>query len=483
MTDSREMVSVGIDVGTTTTQLVFSRLAVSNISRLGQIPRFQVSGKAVLYESPAYFTPLLSPDLVDVQKLSEIIRSEYQKAGIQPHQVETGAVIITGEIARTQNAEEILKAISSLAGEFVVTVAGPNVESLIAGRGSGAATYSAENYTTVTNVDIGGGTSNAAVFRSGEHLSSSALAVGGRQVVIEKTSGIVQHIAPPGQLIIKTLGLPIFVGKRVDLDVLQPFCDCMADLVADLIQGIESDLGRQLQLSPPLTHNAESRVLFISGGVGTYFYQPVEIHSLADVTIHNDVGPLLAQSLRLNPRIRQMRVEKPAQTLRATVLGAATQTITLSGSTIFTDARLLPLRNLPVIRPHFHNGDLQNPQKVAQAVQNAVQRWDLQQNGGNFAIALHLPPRLDFATLQSLAAGLVQFFGEQHRSSESPLVLITELDYAQVLGQTIRSLNAKIPLISVDQVNLTEGDFIDIGEPILDGRVVPLSVKTLIFYH
>jgi len=164
------------------------------------------------------------------------------------------------------------------------------------------------------------------------------------------------------------------------------------------------------------------------------------------------------------------------------VLGAATQTITLSGSTIFTDARLLPMRNLPVIRPHFNNGDLQNPQKVAQAVQNAVQRWDLHQNGGNFAIALHLPPRLDFATLQSLASGLVQFFGER-RQTNSPLVLITELDYAQVLGQTIRSLNDSIPLISVDQVNLTEGDFIDIGEPILDGRVVPLSVKTLIFYH
>ncbi|MFN7036635.1 MAG: ethanolamine ammonia-lyase reactivating factor EutA [Bellilinea sp.] len=482
MADSREMVSVGIDVGTTTTQLVFSRLAVSNISRLGQIPRFQVSGKSVLYESPAYFTPLLSPDVVDVQKLSEIIRSEYQKAGIQPHQVETGAVIITGEIARTQNAEEILKAIASLAGEFVVTVAGPNVESLIAGRGSGAAAYSAENYTTVTNVDIGGGTSNAAVFRGGEHLSSSALAVGGRQIVIEKTSGIVQHIAPPGQWIVKALGLPIFVGKRVDLDVLQPFCDCMADLIADLIHGVQSDLGRQLQLSPPLTHTAESKVLFISGGVGTYFYQPVEIHSLADVTIHNDVGPLLAQSLRLNPRIRQMRVEKPAQTLRATVLGAATQTITLSGSTIFTDARLLPLRNLPVIRPHLNNGDLQAPQKIAAAVQNAVQRWDLQQNGGNFAIALHLPPRLDFATLQSLAGGLVQFFNE-HGQPEKPLVLITELDYAQALGQTIRSLNPHIPLISVDQVNLAEGDFIDIGEPILDGRVVPLSVKTLIFYH
>ncbi|BAJ62752.1 MULTISPECIES: ethanolamine ammonia-lyase reactivating factor EutA [Anaerolinea] len=482
MSDTREMLSVGIDVGTTTTQLVFSRLSVKSVSRPGQVPRFQVSAKSAVYESPAYFTPLLSPDLVDVQKLTEIIRSEYQKAGVQPQQVETGAVIITGEIARTQNAEEILKGIASLAGDFVVTVAGPNVESLIAGRGSGAAAYSAENYTTVTNVDIGGGTSNAAIFRLGEHLSSSAMAVGGRQIVIEKTSGIVQHIAPPGQRIINALGLPIFVGKRVDVEIIKPFCDCMADLVADLIQGIESDLGKELQLSPPLIHAEESKILFISGGVGTYFYHPVDIRSLADVTIHNDVGPLLAQSLRMNPRIRKMRIEVPAETLRATVLGAASQTVTLSGSTIFTDAKLLPMRNLPVIRPALEERDLHDPAKIAEAIRNATRRWDLKQNAGTFALALNLPARLDFPTLQSIAQGVVQFAREELKQDD-PLVIVGEADYAQVLGQTIRAIHPQIPLISVDQINLAEGDFIDIGEPILDGRVVPLSVKTLIFYH
>jgi ethanolamine utilization protein EutA len=216
--------------------------------------------------------------------------------------------------------------------------------------------------------------------------------------------------------------------------------------------------------------------------VGTYFYQPVEIQSLADVTIHNDVGPLLAQSLRLNPRIRKMRVERPVQTLRATVLGAATQTITLSGSTIFTDPKLLPMRNLPVIRPHLTSSDLQHPEKIVEQIQNAVQRWDLHQDSGNFAVALDLPVNLDYPTLQVLAKALVQFTSEALKPGR-PLVLVTEADYAQALGQTIHALNDRLPLISVDQVNLAEGDFIDIGEPILEGRVVPLSVKTLIFYH
>lgn len=482
MPDTREMISVGIDVGTTTTQLVFSRLAVSNASRLGQVPRFQVSAKSIIYESVPCFTPLLKPDLVDVQKLTEIILSEYRQAGIQPQQVETGAVIITGEIGRTQNAEDILSALSSLAGDFVVTVAGPNVESQIAGRGAGAAAYSTQNYTTVTNVDIGGGTSNAAIFRVGEHLSSSAMAVGGRQIVIEKTSGIVKHIAPPGQIIIKELGLPIFEGKRVDLEVLKPFCDCMADLVADLVYGVETELGKKLLLSPSLPHADESKVLFISGGVGTYFYQPIDIHSLADVTIHNDVGPLLAQSLRFNPRIRKLHVERPAQTLRATVLGAACQTITLSGSTIFTDAKLLPVRNLPVIRPRLTASDFNDSVKINHLVENAVRRWDLQKDSTPFALALDIPPSLDYNMLQALANGLVEFANKDLQKRDL-MVLISQADYAQALGQTIHSINPQIPLISIDQVNLTEGDYVDIGEPILGGRVVPLSVKTLIFYH
>lgn len=482
MRNSREMISVGIDVGTTTTQLVFSRLEVADVSQPGRVPRFRVSAKSVLYESPIYFTPLINPEVVDVQTLTDLVKKEYRAAGIQPEQVETGAVIITGEIARTQNADEILQAIAKLAGDFVVTVAGPNVESQISGRGSGAAAYSVEHFTQVTNVDIGGGTSNAAVFRVGEHLSSSALAVGGRQVIVESTSGIVRHIAPPGRIIVKELGLPIYEGKRADLEVLTRFTDCMADLVADLVTGVETDLGHRLQLSTPLQHTEGSNVLFISGGVGAYFYKPVIINSLSDVLIHDDVGPLFAQSLRLNPRIRKMRVEPPAQTTRATVMGASSQTVTLSGSTIWAEARLLPLRNLPVIRPHLSQADYASPALISSAIRTAIRRWDIDRTTAVFAIALDVPPRLDYPAMHAIAEGVVSFAASD-LAVDTPLVLVIETDFAQVLGQTIKSLAPQLPLISIDQVGLGEGDFIDIGEAILGGRVVPLSVKTLIFYH
>ena len=71
-----------------------------------------------------------------------------------------------------------------MAGDFIVSIAGPNVESLISGRGSGAAQYSQSHYATVTNVDIGGGSANSAIFRSGNLLSGAAMNFGGGILVV-----------------------------------------------------------------------------------------------------------------------------------------------------------------------------------------------------------------------------------------------------------------------------------------------------------
>ncbi len=476
----RDMISVGIDVGTTTTQIVFSHLSIQDTARAGQAPRIRIQARSVLYQSPIHFTPLLSEDEVDVAALSELVRKEYQRAGVDPGQIETGAVIITGETARAQNADAILQALSDLAGDFVVTVAGPNVEAQIAARGSGAAAYSAEHYTQVVNVDVGGGTANAAIFRIGEHISSSAMAVGGRQIEIERTSGVIRHIPPPGQKIIKALNLPLREGSAADLTTLRQFCDVMADLIVDLATGQTSDLGQTLQLTPPLREAENTRVYFLSGGVAAYYYDPIEITSLADVTLHDDVGPLLAQSLRLNRRLQALNVQRPKQTLRATVLGAASQTVTLSGSTIWAERVILPLRNLPVIRPHLNHNAL-TPEAIADAIRYAVQRWDIDPQQRAIALALDLPETMDFNILQILAQGVVQYASDQLTPTR-PLTLIVERDYAQALGQTIKAMRPDAPLVVIDQVGLGEGDFIDIGEPMLDGRVVPLSVKTLIFY-
>lgn len=480
----RKLLSVGIDVGTTTTQIAFSSLLVQESARPGHAPRLQVNAKDLLHQSPIFLTPLLASQEVDIAALTAIVRKEYQCAGLSPAQIETGAVIVTGEIARTSNADAILTALAHLAGDFVVTVAGPNVEAHIAGRGAGVAAYSASHYVQATSVDIGGGTANAAIFRSGAMLSSAALAVGGRLLVIDRISGIVQNITPPGRIIVEALDLPLREGEHIDLTTAEHFCTCMADLVADLIAGEVSELGQRLQLTSPLQGAMQSLIVFFSGGVGAYFYDPIEIHCLADVLVHDDLGPLFAQSLRFQPRIRKHHIQRPAETQRATVMGASSQTITLSGSTIWLGANRLPLRNLLVVRPWLTVEELTRPDCLADALLSAARRWDAEDDRAMLALALDLPARLNHTSLRAVAEAVVQYVdARSDRAQPAPVILVVERDYALALGQSISGLQPTLPLIVLDQIAVDEGDLIDIGPPLPGGRATPVAVKTLVFYH
>ncbi|HEX7261992.1 MAG TPA: ethanolamine ammonia-lyase reactivating factor EutA, partial [Luteolibacter sp.] len=275
MSDSRDLLSVGVDVGTTTTQIVFSRINLQDVSRAGQIPRIDITDRKVIYQSPIMFTPLIDSETIDADRLNQIVRLEYAAAGVNPNQVETGAVIITGETAKKKNADEILRALSGLAGEFVVSVAGPNVESLIAGKGAGAADYSVKNYATVTNVDIGGGSANSATFRAGNLIGAAAMNYGGRILEIENATGQVRHIAEPAKHILDDIGLKLEIGDSPSLEDLRRFTDRMADLSVQLIEGTSSPLAQKIYLTPPVGASGKGSLLMFSGGIGHYYYNPI----------------------------------------------------------------------------------------------------------------------------------------------------------------------------------------------------------------
>jgi len=490
MAAPRRMVSVGIDIGTTTTQLVFSELTLADVARPGQIPRIDIAGRTVLHSSEIVFTPLVDAETIDPEALAAFLRAEYQRAGLTPAQVETGAVIITGETARKQNADRVLQAIAGLAGDFVVSVAGPNVEGMIAGRGSGAAAWSKEHYATVTNVDIGGGSANSAVFRLGRLQGSAAMSYGGRS--IELDGARVRAVTRSGEAVLATVGLRLAPGDRPSLNDLRRATQVMAELTVHLVEGTTSPLADQLYQTPPVRPGGAGTGLMFSGGIGHYYYQPVPLDTVEGVARHGDVGPLLAESLRACPGLRGRQVLRPQETQRATVLGASSQTLTLSGSTIWADPSILPLRNVPVLRPGAGSGEV-GPAALPSAIREALGRWDLAgAEGAPFAVALELEPGLDFNRLQAYAQALADFAGPLPPAL--PLIVITKHDYAQVLGQTLKGLGRDLPqalkdrpggrpLLIIDQVGLEEGDYIDIGAPLMDGRVVPLVVKTLVFYH
>lgn len=489
--DTRDLISVGIDVGTTTTQVVFSKLTLAGGVMGGSTPLSRtpvslpqlagIAGKEVLYRSEAHFTPLKSPEEIDAPALEQILRREYENAGISPGQVETGAVIITGETAKKQNAGLILEAISALAGDFVVTVAGPHLESMISGRGSGAATFSKENYTTATSVDIGGGSANSAIFRQGQMVASAAMNYGGRILQLGPANGKIEYLAEPAQIIIDHLKLPLMIDDQPALEQLRIFTDCMADLTVNLIEGTGNALTGQLMLTPPSPVSGKGTTLLFSGGIGYYIYHPLTLNSVSDVARHGDVGPLLAESIRLHPTIRGYKIRRPPETMGATVTGAGAQTVTLSGSTIWAEEEILPIRNVPVVRPNWPATPPAR-QQIVEAVREAVNRWDVDPRGDQFAVGLELTWTLDYPALAELGAGLADF-ALAHLPAGQPLIIIIERDYARALGQTIKGLIPNHPLLVIDQVGLQEGNYIDIGRPMLAGQVVPLSVKTLIFYH
>lgn len=483
ISDRRELLSVGLDIGTTTTQIVFSKISLQNIARSNQVPRIGIADRQILYQSPIHFTPLASRERVDLNALDALVNAEYQRAGFAPNQIETGAVIVTGEIAKKENAAEILQALGRYAGEFVVTVAGPRLEAQMAGRGSGAATWSREHYARVTNVDIGGGSANAAIFELGNTLSASALNIGGRIIEIDRATKTIRHLADPARKIIQYHNLPIAVGQRAELEPLRTFCDVLAELTVELIEGRASALAHQVMLTPPMNLSGRGTKLFISGGVGYYFYHPLTNVTLDNVIVHDDIGPLFGLALRENATIKQMETIEPPETIRATVIGASSQTVTLSGSTIWAEREILPIKNIPVVRPQIGSaGSAESPRGIADAIRNALTRMEIDPRKDNAAIAIEVSGALDYTRLQNLATGLADY-ATRDLPGDRPLILILGKDYAQSLGQTIKGLIPQRALLAIDQIGLDEGDYIDIGNPMMDGRVVPVSVKTLVFYR
>ena len=190
-----KILTVGIDLGTSTTQLVLSELTIENFASAFSVPRITISDKEVIYRSEIIFTPLINQTMIDDEAIKAFVSRQYQQAGIEKQQIQMGAVIITGETARKTNASKVLQALSGFAGDFVVATAGPDLESIIAGKGAGAQEYSTKRHASVVNIDIGGGTSNLVVFTDGEINDTACFDIGGRLIKVDQ-AGIISYISP-----------------------------------------------------------------------------------------------------------------------------------------------------------------------------------------------------------------------------------------------------------------------------------------------
>ena len=465
---SERLLSVGIDIGTSTTQLIFSRLTLENRASSFTVPRFSITEKEVVYRSAVHFTPLLSDTAIDADAVRDIVAHEYESAGVARSDVATGAVIITGETARKSNARQVLAALSGFAGDFVVATAGPDLESVLAARGAGADTYSEENACAVLNFDIGGGTSNLALFDRGTLRGAGCMNVGGRLIKLAPDR-MVTYVSP-----VLAGRTRVAVGNTVTEADLAPVAD---ELVQALLESAglaeRGEIFEHYLTTGGIDLSGVEPVFCFSGGVADLIYDA----GPDDPFAYGDIGVLLGRAIAASPLFAAPHI-RGAETIRATVIGAGAHSVDVSGSTISYSGVEFPMKNLPVVGLHDAEGML----SALPAVIRERLLWHAED--GRFspaALALRGPERPHFADVQALAAAIADG-ARDYLASGSPLCVVTERDMAKALGAC---LSALLPpgtgLVCLDCLSLQTGQYLDVGAPAGGGAVVPVVIKTLIF--
>ncbi|WP_240376768.1 ethanolamine ammonia-lyase reactivating factor EutA [Bacillus piscicola] len=474
---AEEIISVGIDIGTSTTKLVISRFSLMNMAGTSHVPRIEIIDKEVIYESPIFRTPLLSATEIDMNEVEKLVVSQYEKAGISAEEIKTGAVIITGETATKSNAQEMIHHLSDHAGEFLVATAGPDLEGIIAAKGSGAHAYSEEFNKTIANIDIGGGTANTAVYRNGELLGTCTLHIGGK--LIEMRDDRIQYISPALENVCSRLGVSLEIGSLyAELDS-KKITDYMASVIARMLRKELTDADKDLLLGHEPSWEGNIDTIMFSGGVSECIYK-LEKNDEEARAMYGDIGMLLASSLTGSTDLSEWQWLAPNETVRATVLGAGTQTTEISGVTIQVDTDVLPLKNLPVYNIDFTNDFEHGMQKLPALIEEGVQIFDPNREGQNFALYLSDVPLIGFRDIQRLARTIVEA-AQKKPVPRQPLVIVLERDLAKALGQTINTQYKEQSAVCVDQIRVEHGDYLDIGR-LLQSGVVPVVVKTLAFH-
>ena len=460
------LTSVGIDIGSSTSHLMFSQLLIGYPSLHQRRP--MVLDRRVIARSPILLTPFTEDWNIEPEPLKDLVDATFQEAGLARKDIDTGAVIITGEAARRDNARKIAELFSDETGRFVCATAGPHLETMMAAHGSGAVLKSREEGLTVLNIDVGGGTTKVSVINDGRIHGTSALNIGARLLAHDEAEKLIR-LEKAGRRFLADLGQDLSLGAKVPESLRQLLAARMAHVLFDAVSGGQPPWDDLYVTAPLGTLPALDGVLF-SGGVSEYIYS-------REATVFGDLGPYLGEAIRKEAEKRGFQIFDSSEGIRATVIGASQYTVQLSGETIHVpEAAKLPVRNLRVFVVHV---DWESPvaSRSETSVKKALTARDPEVRGSPFALAFSSPPFMGYGAVQELARGIDAALASLP-VEDRPEALVFEQNVGRVVGGI---LSSKWNLPCVDEINLSELDFIDVGQVVEGEGFVPVVVKSLAF--
>jgi len=466
--DEIVLVSVGIDIGSSTSHLAFSRIVLERLDT-----RYMVVERTLLHQSDVLLTPYSGDDEIDAEALGAFFADQYKQAGITPEDIDTGALILTGVAVRRSNARAIGTLFSEETGKFVVVSAGDGLETTLAAFGSGAVALSGRSGESVLNVDIGGGTSKLAFCSAGTIRHIAAIDIGARIVAFDDNRRITR-VEEAGRYFGRKAGVDVAPGATLSEADARKLASAMVEQLFEAMQGgdISSETAGLHRL-PPLP-SVLPDVVTVSGGVSEFLYaEKPEAFS--------DLGPLLAEILRERLERWSPRLEKPEQGIRATVVGASQYTVQVSGSTIFVHPlQLLPVRNIPVIKPAIDFGDKIDPAEVAARIAESLSRLDLGSGESPVAVCYDWDGSASYRRLDGFCRGVIEGLAPVLANGH-PLILVGNGDVGGLVGMHCKLEAGISSLVSIDGIKLDEFDFIDIGAMLETSGAVPVVIKSLVF--
>ena len=473
--DNIKLTTVGIDIGSSTSHLMFAKVHLQRKTQMLS-SQFVVVAREIIWRSPILLTPFLPDNTIDADRLRVFIEDAYRESGLAASDIDSGAVILTGEAIKRTNASAIAELFAADAGKFVCASAGHHLECMLAANGSGAVALSRQSSQTILHIDIGGGTTKLALIKNGEILGTCAIAVGGRLIVQDEVGRLVR-IDDSAHLMAKAQGIELRLGEQPNVADVDRVTDALSNAVIALIQQkIVVGAAKELYLTPPFSEPVKADVVTFSGGVSEYIYR-------RENGLFGDIAKPLADNISrafFDGRIAVPMLD-PGQGIRATVIGASQFTVQVSGRTIhISDGAALPVHNVPVLSPSLPMGESFSVRSVAEEVSAVLSRAHLSE-GQPIALALKWRGDPHYSRLRNLAEGIVLALATGPAAG-SALILIVDGDIGKTLGNIIEyDLHFLQKIVSIDGVQLHAFDYVDIGAVIQPSNAVPVVIKSLLF--